>query len=74
MCHMCTVRVYSRVIQFGVPSKVRVRKLSRILTNPKNAVCELVKVRRTSSPYFEFWGPNLQLKMQERALDGRQTF
>ena len=38
--HLC------RVVQFGVQSKVWVCKLSRILTNPKNAVCELLKVRR----------------------------
>jgi hypothetical protein len=31
----------SRVVQSGVQSKVRVREIPRILTNPKNAVREL---------------------------------
>jgi hypothetical protein len=33
-----------RVVQIGVPSKIWVCKVSRILTNPKNAVCELLNV------------------------------
>ena len=56
------------VVQFGFWFKVQVCKLSCILTNPKNAVRELLKARRTLSPFF-----NLQPNMQERALDGRQT-
>jgi len=36
-----------RVVQFEVRPKVRVRELSRILTNLKSAVRSSVKVRRT---------------------------
>jgi hypothetical protein len=32
------VCIDDRVVQFGVRSKVQVRELSRILTNPKNAL------------------------------------
>jgi len=53
---------------------VRVRGLLRILTKPNNAVRELLWVRRTSSLFYENLGPNLQPKVQERALDGRQMF
>jgi hypothetical protein len=42
-----------RVVQFGVQSKVRVCKLSRILTNPKNDVCELLKVCQSLCPFIE---------------------
>jgi hypothetical protein len=65
----CCVRTVclGRVVQFGVRSKVRVRKLSRILTNPKNAVCELLKVCQTLSPFFELLGPKLQPNMQKKS-------
>jgi len=44
------------------------------LTNPKNAGQEVLKVRRTLGPSFEFLGPKLYPNMQEKALGGRQTF
>jgi hypothetical protein len=63
----------TRVVQFGVRSKIWVRELSRILTNPKNAVRWLLKIRQTLYPIFELLGLNLQPKRQKIALDGRQT-
>ena len=63
-----------RVAQWGVWSTVQVRKLSRILLNPKNAVRELLKVHRVLGPSIELLGPKFQPKMQKRALHGNQRF
>jgi len=53
------------LVQFGVRSKVQVRKLSRILTNPKNAVRELSKVRRTLCPFSNFRVQNCSQKCRK---------
>ena len=50
--HTC---IYGKVVQFGVWSKARVNKFSRIITNSKNAVCELLKVRLIICPFSNIW-------------------
>ena len=69
--------VLLRVVQFGFRSKVWVRKLSRILRSPENAVRdELLKVCRVLILFLNFWvqncSPNLQDKCGSVASDAEK--
>jgi hypothetical protein len=57
-----------RVVQFRVGSKVRIRKISRILTNLINAVCKLLKARRTLSPFLLSLGSKLAAQNAGKSL------
>jgi len=56
--HARTVSI--RVVQFGVRPKVRVRKLSRILTNPKNAVRDRRIKKKIVDVTSNFWAGALK--------------
>ena len=66
--HRCKRCLFDRVVQFRVWSKVWVRELSRILTNPINAVRKQLKVRRTLCPFFEILGPKIVDKNAGKSL------
>jgi hypothetical protein len=53
---------FVRVVQFRVCSKVQVRRLLRILTTLKNAIRELLNVRRTVCPSLKNWVQNWSKK------------
>jgi hypothetical protein len=58
---------FTRIVQFGVWSKVQVCGLSRISRTLKMPFASF-------KPFFDFLGQKLQPVMQGTALDGQQTF